>query len=122
MASKAKVMVNEVVNVLDHANVLIGHADALIRENASITVNIGTIIGIITVSDPAQGNGITGARRSIMMTDTSIGSLNPDGNGARHTVKIAIVVNIAKKNVNDLGIEKDDFLWFLYYCSKYCKV
>ena len=107
MASKAKVMVNAVVNVLDHANVLIGHADALIRENASIiTVNIGTIIAITTVSDPAQGNGITGARRSIMMTDTSIGSLNPDENGARHTVKIAIVVNIAKRNVNDLGIEE----------------
>ena len=119
MASKAKVMVNAAVNALDHAKGLIGHADALIRENASITVNIGTIIGITTVSDPAQGNGITGARRSIMMIGTSIGNLIPDENV--HPEKIAIVVNIvSKKNENDLDIKNLSLIKLFCFCTT-CK-
>ena len=45
-------MVNVLGNAQDHASVLIGHADVLIRGNASIMedivniVNIGIIIGI----------------------------------------------------------------------------
>ena len=106
MGSKAKVMVNVLGNAQDHASVLIGHADVLIRGNASIMediVNIGIIIGITIGNAPDPGNAIIGVKTSIMMSGASIGkSLDV------HHVKIAviIVVNIvSKKNQeNDLDI------------------
>ena len=98
-------MVNVPANAPDHASVLTDHEDALTRVNAITTANIVTTIAIITANVRVQGNAITGERRSIMMTDTNIGSLNPDENVAE-SERNAIVVNIAKRNANDLGIKE----------------
>ena len=108
MGSKAKVMVNVLGNAQDHASVLIGHADVLIRGNASIMediVNIGIIIGITIGNAPDPGNAIIGVKTSIMMSGTSIGK-SLDGNVHHVKIAVIIVVNIvSKKNQeNDLDI------------------
>ena len=122
MGSKARVMVNVLVNARGHANVLIDHEDALIHGNANImedTANIGTITGIIIVNAPDQGNVIIDVKRSIMMIGTSIGNLIPDENV--HPEKIAIVVNIvSKKNENDLDIESLSLIKLFCFCTT-CK-
>ena len=122
MGSKARVMVNVLVNARGHANVLIGHEDALIHGNANImedTANIGTITGITIVNAPDQGNVIIDVKRSIMMIGTSIGNLIPDENV--HPEKIAIVVNIvSKKNENDLDIKNLSLIKLFCFCTT-CK-
>ena len=119
MGSKAKVMVNVLGNAQDHASVLIGHADVLIRGNASIMediVNIGIIIGITIGNAPDPGNAIIGVKTSIMMSGTSIGK-SLDGNVHLEKIAVIIVVNIvSKKNQeNDLDIN----LTFTHSVSKF---